>query len=93
MDTADVSRVPEDVLRNVEADTYWCLSRLLDGIQVSAPPRARGRGAGSQPTAEPPGGHPLPSAAPVSASGGVPAPRGDSVCLSVRLSVGARVPP
>uniref|UniRef100_A0A8D0MV05 TBC1 domain family member 22A n=1 Tax=Sus scrofa TaxID=9823 RepID=A0A8D0MV05_PIG len=33
VDTADVSRVPEDVLRNVEADTYWCLSRLLDGIQ------------------------------------------------------------
>lgn len=35
MDAADVSRVPTDVLRNVEADTYWCMSRLLDGIQVS----------------------------------------------------------
>lgn len=35
MDIADVSRVPADVLRNVEADTYWCMSRLLDGIQVS----------------------------------------------------------
>lgn len=35
MDIADVSRVPVDVLRNVEADTYWCMSRLLDGIQVS----------------------------------------------------------
>ena len=34
-DSADISRVPEDVLRNVEADTYWCMSRLLDGIQVS----------------------------------------------------------
>lgn len=33
VDTADVSRVPEEVLRNVEADTYWCMSRLLDGIQ------------------------------------------------------------
>ncbi|XP_040089291.1 TBC1 domain family member 22A [Oryx dammah] len=32
-DSADVSRVPEDALRNVEADTYWCMSRLLDGIQ------------------------------------------------------------
>ncbi|XP_010836048.1 PREDICTED: TBC1 domain family member 22A-like [Bison bison bison] len=32
-DSADISRVPEDVLRNVEADTYWCMSRLLDGIQ------------------------------------------------------------
>lgn len=31
--TADVSRVPAEVLRNVEADTYWCMSRLLDGIQ------------------------------------------------------------
>lgn len=35
MDAADVSRVPADVLRNVEADTYWCMSKLLDGIQVS----------------------------------------------------------
>ncbi|XP_057598515.1 TBC1 domain family member 22A isoform X3 [Hippopotamus amphibius kiboko] len=33
VDTADVSRVPADALRNVEADTYWCMSRLLDGIQ------------------------------------------------------------
>lgn len=45
MDIADVSRVPADVLRNVEADTYWCMSRLLDGIQVSqaagAPPPPR----------------------------------------------------
>ncbi|XP_032502122.1 TBC1 domain family member 22A isoform X1 [Phocoena sinus] len=33
VDTADVSCVPADALRNVEADTYWCMSRLLDGIQ------------------------------------------------------------
>ncbi|XP_059793179.1 TBC1 domain family member 22A isoform X3 [Balaenoptera ricei] len=33
VDTADVSCVPADALRNVEADTYWCVSRLLDGIQ------------------------------------------------------------
>lgn len=32
-DSADISQVPEDALRNVEADTYWCMSRLLDGIQ------------------------------------------------------------
>ncbi|KAM7115421.1 TBC1 domain family member 22A isoform 1-T1 [Molossus nigricans] len=32
-DVADVSQVPTDVLRNVEADTYWCMSKLLDGIQ------------------------------------------------------------
>lgn len=35
VDAADVSRVPAGVLRDVEADTYWCMSRLLDGIQVS----------------------------------------------------------
>ncbi|XP_064446545.1 TBC1 domain family member 22A isoform X2 [Mirounga angustirostris] len=33
VDAADVSRVPADVLRDVEADTYWCVSKLLDGIQ------------------------------------------------------------
>ncbi|XP_064139411.1 TBC1 domain family member 22A isoform X4 [Loxodonta africana] len=33
VDTVDVSHVPADVLRNIEADTYWCMSRLLDGIQ------------------------------------------------------------
>ncbi|XP_006866889.1 PREDICTED: TBC1 domain family member 22A isoform X1 [Chrysochloris asiatica] len=33
IDNVDVSHVPEDVLRNIEADTYWCMSRLLDGIQ------------------------------------------------------------
>lgn len=44
MDTADVSCVPADALRNVEADTYWCMSRLLDGIQVSPPEAAPPRG-------------------------------------------------
>lgn len=58
MDAADVSRVPAEVLRNVEADTYWCVSRLLDGIQVSARPgagpgwwRRRGRPASGAPSA------------------------------------------
>ncbi|XP_063099859.1 TBC1 domain family member 22A isoform X3 [Cavia porcellus] len=33
VDLLDVSRVPAELLRNVEADTYWCVSKLLDGIQ------------------------------------------------------------
>lgn len=53
MDTADVSRVPAEVLRNVEADTYWCMSKLLDGIQVSP---VYGLG-GPTPASEPPLGH------------------------------------
>ncbi|XP_021038986.1 TBC1 domain family member 22A isoform X4 [Mus caroli] len=33
VDKVDVSSVPAEVLRNIEADTYWCMSKLLDGIQ------------------------------------------------------------
>ncbi|XP_048209842.1 TBC1 domain family member 22A isoform X3 [Perognathus longimembris pacificus] len=33
VDRVDVASVPADVLRNIEADTYWCMSKLLDGIQ------------------------------------------------------------
>lgn len=33
VDMVDVSGVPAEVLRNIEADTYWCMSKLLDGIQ------------------------------------------------------------
>lgn len=29
----DPVRLPTNVLNAVEADTFWCLSRLLDGIQ------------------------------------------------------------
>lgn len=29
----DITRVPSDILAAVEADTYWCLTKLLDGIQ------------------------------------------------------------
>lgn len=29
----DVNQVPESVLQSVEADTYWCMTKLLDGIQ------------------------------------------------------------
>ena len=31
--TCDVSSVPKDVLDSIEADCYWCLTKLLDGIQ------------------------------------------------------------
>lgn len=31
----DVSSLQEEALRNIEADSYWCMSKLLDGIQVS----------------------------------------------------------
>lgn len=29
----DPSVLPPNVLNAIEADTFWCLSRLLDGIQ------------------------------------------------------------
>lgn len=29
----DVSRLSNEVLRHIEADSFWCMSRLLDGIQ------------------------------------------------------------
>ena len=29
----DTAKLPENVLNAVEADSFWCLSRLLDGIQ------------------------------------------------------------
>lgn len=29
----DVSALPTELLDAVEADTYWCLTKLLDGIQ------------------------------------------------------------
>lgn len=32
----DVSSLQEEALRNIEADSFWCMSKLLDGIQVSA---------------------------------------------------------
>jgi len=33
VETYDVSQLSEDILKDIEADTYWCLSNLLDGIQ------------------------------------------------------------
>ncbi|KPP77722.1 hypothetical protein Z043_102829 [Scleropages formosus] len=32
----DVSSLQEDALRNIEADSFWCMSKLLDGIQWDA---------------------------------------------------------
>ncbi|XP_069765635.1 TBC1 domain family member 22A isoform X13 [Narcine bancroftii] len=29
----DVSSLPDEVLQNIEADSFWCMSKLLDGIQ------------------------------------------------------------
>ncbi|XP_074553814.1 TBC1 domain family member 22A isoform X1 [Halichoeres trimaculatus] len=29
----DVSSLQEDALKNIEADSFWCMSKLLDGIQ------------------------------------------------------------
>ncbi|KAM3859076.1 TBC1 domain family member 22A [Diretmus argenteus] len=33
----DVSSLQEEALRNIEADSFWCMSKLLDGIQPWAP--------------------------------------------------------
>ncbi|XP_070601307.1 TBC1 domain family member 22B isoform X2 [Erythrolamprus reginae] len=30
----DVTNLSEDVLQSIEADSFWCMSKLLDGIQV-----------------------------------------------------------
>ncbi|XP_076803173.1 TBC1 domain family member 22B-like isoform X1 [Clavelina lepadiformis] len=33
VETYDVSALPESILKEMEADTYWCVGNLLDGIQ------------------------------------------------------------
>lgn len=33
IETFNVARLPEKILRDIEADSFWCLSKLLDGIQ------------------------------------------------------------
>ena len=30
----DVSQLPKETLDVIEADSFWCMSKLLDGIQV-----------------------------------------------------------
>ena len=32
----DVSKLPREVLDQVEADVYWCITKLLDNIQVQS---------------------------------------------------------
>lgn len=34
----DVTNLSQDVLRSIEADSFWCMSKLLDGIQVGVCP-------------------------------------------------------
>ena len=33
-ETYDISNLPEGTLRMIEADSFWCLQKLLEGIQV-----------------------------------------------------------
>lgn len=33
-ETTDVSKLPDGALQQVEADVYWCITKLLDNIQV-----------------------------------------------------------
>ena len=35
METFDVSKLPEDQRNNIEADSYWCMTKFLDSIQVN----------------------------------------------------------
>lgn len=32
-----MTNLSQDMLRSIEADSFWCMSKLLDGIQVSVP--------------------------------------------------------
>lgn len=34
MENFEVAALPVDTQRNIEADSFWCMSKLLDGIQV-----------------------------------------------------------
>jgi hypothetical protein len=33
LDTHDVSKLSDEDRNSIEADSFWCLSKLLDGIQ------------------------------------------------------------
>lgn len=35
LEDCDLSQLPSDKLAMLEADCFWCVSKLLDGIQVS----------------------------------------------------------
>lgn len=36
MENFEMSSLPMETQRNIEADSFWCMSKLLDGIQVCA---------------------------------------------------------
>lgn len=35
VESFEVSRLRDDVRNNIEADSYWCMSKFLDSIQVN----------------------------------------------------------
>ena len=35
LEDCDLSQLPSDKLAMLEADCFWCVSKLLDGIQVN----------------------------------------------------------
>lgn len=35
VETFDVSRLEDEMRNNIEADSYWCMSKFLDSIQVN----------------------------------------------------------
>lgn len=34
MENFEMAALPLETQRNIEADSFWCMSKLLDGIQV-----------------------------------------------------------
>ena len=34
LENHDVSKLSKETLDTIEADSFWCMSKLLDGIQV-----------------------------------------------------------
>ncbi len=35
VETFEVGNLPEEQRNNIEADSYWCMSKFLDSIQVN----------------------------------------------------------
>jgi len=33
-ETCDMTKISPETMREIEADSYWCLTKLLDDIQV-----------------------------------------------------------
>lgn len=36
LNSLELKLLDDEVLRNMEADVYWCLTKLLDSIQVTS---------------------------------------------------------